>query len=80
MSAALGLLAVFVLTAGTGYFVAQEFAYVSADRGPGHRIGGVRWRWDVRAEAQYQQSGPPHALRRAGVDARKGELVHDRRP
>lgn len=32
MSAALGLLAVLVLTAGTGYFVAQEFAYVSADR------------------------------------------------
>ncbi|MBQ1122243.1 MULTISPECIES: hemolysin family protein [Streptomyces] len=32
MNAALGLLAVFVLTAGTGYFVAQEFAYVSADR------------------------------------------------
>ncbi|MFE7855716.1 hemolysin family protein [Streptomyces sp. NPDC057403] len=31
-SAALGLLAVFVLTAATGYFVAQEFAYVSADR------------------------------------------------
>jgi CBS domain containing-hemolysin-like protein len=31
-SAVLGLLAVFVLTAGTGYFVAQEFAYVSADR------------------------------------------------
>ena len=30
--AVLGLLAVFVLTAGTGYFVAQEFAYVSADR------------------------------------------------
>ncbi|WP_328409892.1 hemolysin family protein [Streptomyces violaceus] len=30
--ALLGLLAVFVLTAGTGYFVAQEFAYVSADR------------------------------------------------
>ncbi|MBD0842277.1 MULTISPECIES: hemolysin family protein [unclassified Streptomyces] len=28
----LGLLAVLVLTAGTGYFVAQEFAYVSADR------------------------------------------------
>ncbi|MFE0138638.1 hemolysin family protein, partial [Streptomyces sp. NPDC059037] len=28
----MGLLAVFVLTAGTGYFVAQEFAYVSADR------------------------------------------------
>lgn len=27
-----GLLAVFLLTAGTGYFVAQEFAYVSADR------------------------------------------------
>ncbi|MEU1511100.1 hemolysin family protein [Streptomyces sp. NPDC005811] len=31
-SAVLGLLAVLVLTAGTGYFVAQEFAYVSADR------------------------------------------------
>ncbi|MFF3328953.1 hemolysin family protein [Streptomyces sp. NPDC002888] len=31
-NAVLGLLAVFVLTAGTGYFVAQEFAYVSADR------------------------------------------------
>ncbi|WP_432190070.1 hemolysin family protein [Streptomyces sp. Tue6028] len=30
--ALLGLLAVLVLTAGTGYFVAQEFAYVSADR------------------------------------------------
>ncbi|MFD5491498.1 hemolysin family protein [Streptomyces sp. NPDC127091] len=27
-----GLFAVFVLTAGTGYFVAQEFAYVSVDR------------------------------------------------
>ncbi|MFD8205008.1 hemolysin family protein [Streptomyces sp. NPDC059695] len=32
MKAALGLLAVLVLTAGTGYFVAQEFAYVAADR------------------------------------------------
>ncbi|GAB3683919.1 hemolysin family protein [Actinocorallia lasiicapitis] len=32
MTAALGLLAVFVLTAATGYFVAQEFAYVTADR------------------------------------------------
>ncbi|MET8079292.1 hemolysin family protein [Streptomyces sp. NPDC005303] len=31
-NAVLGLLAVFLLTAGTGYFVAQEFAYVSADR------------------------------------------------
>ncbi|MFD3625209.1 MULTISPECIES: hemolysin family protein [Streptomyces] len=31
-NALLGVLAVFVLTAGTGYFVAQEFAYVSADR------------------------------------------------
>ncbi|MFI9566415.1 hemolysin family protein [Streptomyces rishiriensis] len=30
--AVLGLLAVLVLTLGTGYFVAQEFAYVSADR------------------------------------------------
>ncbi|MFK0029675.1 MULTISPECIES: hemolysin family protein [Streptomyces] len=32
MSAVLGLLAVLVLTLGTGYFVAQEFAYVAADR------------------------------------------------
>ncbi|QEU96116.1 hemolysin family protein [Streptomyces kanamyceticus] len=32
MSAVLGLLAVLILTAGTGYFVAQEFAYVAADR------------------------------------------------
>ncbi|WP_455358536.1 hemolysin family protein [Streptomyces sp. SYSU K21746] len=32
MSAVLGLLAVLVLTVGTGYFVAQEFAYVAADR------------------------------------------------
>ncbi|WP_329218226.1 hemolysin family protein [Streptomyces sp. NBC_01485] len=31
-SAVLGLLAVLLLTLGTGYFVAQEFAYVSADR------------------------------------------------
>ncbi|MER5843002.1 MULTISPECIES: hemolysin family protein [Streptomyces] len=32
VEALFGLLAVFVLTAGTGYFVAQEFAYVSVDR------------------------------------------------
>ncbi|WP_030144770.1 hemolysin family protein [Spirillospora albida] len=32
MNAALGLLAVLLLTAATGYFVAQEFAFVSADR------------------------------------------------
>lgn len=32
LSAVLGLLAVLVLTVGTGYFVAQEFAYVAADR------------------------------------------------
>ncbi|MEO3856434.1 hemolysin family protein [Acrocarpospora sp. B8E8] len=32
MSVALGLLAVFVLTLATGYFVAQEFAFVTADR------------------------------------------------
>lgn len=32
MSIALALLAVLVLTLGTGYFVAQEFAFVSADR------------------------------------------------
>lgn len=32
MTAAAAILAVFVLTFGTAYFVAQEFAYVSADR------------------------------------------------
>ncbi|MER7547558.1 hemolysin family protein [Spirillospora sp. NPDC127506] len=32
MNGALGLLAVLVLTAATGYFVAQEFAFVTADR------------------------------------------------
>lgn len=32
MNAVLGLPAVLVLTAGTGCFVAQEFAYVAADR------------------------------------------------
>ncbi|GAA2208515.1 hemolysin family protein [Nonomuraea monospora] len=33
MSAYLGLLALLLLTAATGYFVAQEFAFVAADRG-----------------------------------------------
>ncbi|WP_067805416.1 hemolysin family protein [Actinomadura formosensis] len=32
MNAVLGLLAILVLTAATGYFVAQEFAFVTADR------------------------------------------------
>ncbi len=32
VNGALGLLAVLVLTAATGYFVAQEFAFVTADR------------------------------------------------
>jgi len=32
LSAALGVFAVILLTAATGYFVAQEFAYVAADR------------------------------------------------
>ncbi|MFG2000289.1 hemolysin family protein [Spirillospora sp. NPDC048911] len=32
MNVVLGLVAVLVLTAATGYFVAQEFAYVTADR------------------------------------------------
>ncbi|NKZ09221.1 hemolysin family protein [Actinomadura latina] len=32
MNGALGLLAVLLLTAATGYFVAQEFAFVTADR------------------------------------------------
>ncbi|GGK18580.1 membrane protein [Pilimelia terevasa] len=33
MLIAVGVLAIVVLTAATGYFVAQEFAYVAADRG-----------------------------------------------
>ena len=33
MNTALGLLAIFLLTFATGYFVAQEFAFVAADRG-----------------------------------------------
>ncbi|GAA3309656.1 hemolysin family protein [Nonomuraea dietziae] len=33
MSAYLGILALFLLTAATGYFVAQEFAFVAVDRG-----------------------------------------------
>ncbi|WP_283139596.1 hemolysin family protein [Rhizohabitans arisaemae] len=33
MTTALGLVAVLLLIAGTGYFVAQEFAFVAADRG-----------------------------------------------
>ncbi|GAA4573360.1 hemolysin family protein [Planotetraspora kaengkrachanensis] len=33
MSAAAGLLAVLILTLATGYFVAQEFAFVASDRG-----------------------------------------------
>jgi CBS domain containing-hemolysin-like protein len=33
VNTALGLLAVLLLTAATGYFVAQEFAFVAADRG-----------------------------------------------
>src|ERR1044072_2517182 len=32
VSAYLGLLALFLLTGATGYFVAQEFAFVAADR------------------------------------------------
>ncbi|MEW2357466.1 hemolysin family protein [Spirillospora sp. NPDC029432] len=32
LTATLGVLAVFLLTAATGYFVAQEFAFVAADR------------------------------------------------
>ncbi|MFD0891479.1 CNNM domain-containing protein, partial [Streptosporangium algeriense] len=33
MNTVLGLLAVLLLTLATGYFVAQEFAFVAADRG-----------------------------------------------
>lgn len=48
-SAVLGLLAVFLLTAGTGYFVAQEFAYVSADRLALSREAGAGDRKAARA-------------------------------
>lgn len=51
MNTALGLLAVLLLTLATGYFVAQEFAFVAADRGvlreqaeAGTRRPSGRWR------------------------------------
>ncbi|MGH3388759.1 MAG: hemolysin family protein [Actinomadura sp.] len=46
MSAVLGVVAVLVLTVATGYFVAQEFAFVSADRA---RLSHAADQGDARA-------------------------------
>lgn len=46
MSAALGVLAVLLLTAATGYFVAQEFSYVAVDRA---RLAAAAQQGDRRA-------------------------------
>ncbi len=46
-----GLLAILVLTAATGYFVAQEFAYMAADRG---RLRQMAEAGDESAERAYR--------------------------
>ncbi|MFB9527472.1 hemolysin family protein [Nonomuraea roseola] len=51
MSAYLGILALFLLTAATGYFVAQEFAFVAVDRG------------NLREQANAGDAGAERALR-----------------
>ena len=50
----LGLLAIAVLTAATGYFVAQEFAYIAADRG---RLRQLAEDGDAAAERAYRVTG-----------------------
>ncbi|MBC6462105.1 hemolysin family protein [Actinomadura sp. HBU206391] len=54
VSAVLGVVAVFVLTAATGYFVAQEFAYVSADRA---RLSHAADQGDAPAKRALQVMG-----------------------
>src|SRR4051794_24466635 len=46
VSALAGVLGILMLTVATGYFVAQEFAFVAADRG---RLEAEAERGDVRA-------------------------------
>ena len=50
----LGLLAIAVLTAATGYFVAQEFAFIAADRG---RLRQLAEKGDATAERAYEVTG-----------------------
>ncbi|ACU74637.1 protein of unknown function DUF21 [Catenulispora acidiphila DSM 44928] len=50
----LGLLAIAVLTAATGYFVAQEFAYIAADRG---RLRQLAEDGDAAAERAFEVTG-----------------------
>ncbi|HEX2312645.1 MAG TPA: hemolysin family protein [Thermomonospora sp.] len=54
MSIVLGVVALFVLTAATGYFVAQEFAYVAADRGA---LTHAAEQGDIRARRALQVMG-----------------------
>ena len=51
MLIALGLLAIVVLTAATGYFVAQEFTYMAVDRG---RLQQLSEQGDKQAERAYR--------------------------
>jgi CBS domain containing-hemolysin-like protein len=51
VSMALGVLVVLLLTAATGFFVAQEFAYVAVDRGQLRRLAAEG---DIRAERAYR--------------------------
>lgn len=54
MSVAFGVVALFVLTAATGYFVAQEFAYVAADRA---RLTHAAGQGDAKAQRALQIMG-----------------------
>ncbi|MFC5747395.1 hemolysin family protein [Actinomadura rugatobispora] len=54
LTATLGVLAVFVLTAATGYFVAQEFAFVAADRA---RLTEAADRGDIGARRSLKVIG-----------------------
>ncbi|MBE3008281.1 HlyC/CorC family transporter [Microbispora sp. NEAU-D428] len=62
MSAALGLLAVLILTLATGFFVAQEFAFVAADRGALREQsaagdGAARRALDITGRLSFMLSG-----------------------
>ena len=62
MSAALGLLAVLLLTLATGFFVAQEFAFFAADRGTLREQaaagdGAARRALDITGRLSFMLSG-----------------------
>ncbi|TQS25233.1 hemolysin family protein [Microbispora sp. KK1-11] len=62
MSTALGLLAVLLLTLATGFFVAQEFAFVAADRGTLREQaaagdGAARRALDITGRLSFMLSG-----------------------